>query len=175
MVPPAERRDLTHTVTAAERGKPVVSPHKGKRLSQEALTGRRVKEEGASEGRSVMGRIGVAPQGNITSRRKPADFPLVLAYVNREQTDLRKQSRNVGGAQRSCWCGFRRFRCWLSRSNVQVVRTATADNRVPLSVRWSMLEPYASKGARTVLRGGGSGDRASLPDRQERPHALHAL
>ena len=24
--PPAERRDLTHTVTAAERGKPVVSP-----------------------------------------------------------------------------------------------------------------------------------------------------
>ena len=52
-----------------------------------------------------------------TPRRKPADFPLVLAYVNREQTDLRKQSRNVSGAQRSCWCGFRRFRCWLSRSN----------------------------------------------------------
>ena len=25
VVPPAERRDLTHTVTAAERGKPVVS------------------------------------------------------------------------------------------------------------------------------------------------------
>jgi len=26
VVPPAERRDLTHTVTATERGKPVVSP-----------------------------------------------------------------------------------------------------------------------------------------------------
>ena len=26
VVPPAEKRDLTHTVTAAERGKPVVSP-----------------------------------------------------------------------------------------------------------------------------------------------------
>src|SRR5260370_3551273 len=26
VVPPAERRDRTHTVTAAERGKPVVSP-----------------------------------------------------------------------------------------------------------------------------------------------------
>ena len=25
-VPPAERRDLTHTVTAAKRGKPVASP-----------------------------------------------------------------------------------------------------------------------------------------------------
>ena len=28
-----------------------------------------------------MGRIGVEPAGNITSRRKPADFPLVLVYV----------------------------------------------------------------------------------------------
>ena len=35
----------------------------------------------------------------MTPRRKPADFPLVLAYVNRGQTDLRKQSRYVGGAQ----------------------------------------------------------------------------
>jgi hypothetical protein len=41
--------------------------------------GRRVEEEGGSEGRPVMGRIGVEPSGNIISRRKPADFPLVLA------------------------------------------------------------------------------------------------
>jgi hypothetical protein len=34
---------------------------------------------------------------NITPRRKPADFPLVLAYVNRGQTDLRGQCRYVGG------------------------------------------------------------------------------
>jgi hypothetical protein len=60
--------------------------------------GRRVKEEGASEGRPVTGRIGIAPSGNIIPRRKSADFPLVLAYVNREQTDLRKQSRYVGGS-----------------------------------------------------------------------------
>jgi hypothetical protein len=59
---------------------------------------RRVKEEGASEGRPVMGQIGIEPSGNIIPRRKPADFPLVLAYVTREPTDLRKQSRNVGGA-----------------------------------------------------------------------------
>ena len=69
------------------------SPRKGKRLSQEALMRRRVEEEGASEGRSVIDRIGVEPSGDITPRRKPADFPLVLAYVNRGQTDLRKQSR----------------------------------------------------------------------------------
>jgi hypothetical protein len=29
-----------------------------------------------------------------------------------------------------------------------------------------MLEPYALKGARTVLRGGGEGDLTSLPDPQ---------
>jgi hypothetical protein len=33
-----------------------------------------------------------------------------------------------------------------------------------LAVRWAMLEPYALKGARTVLRGGGGGNAASLPD-----------
>jgi hypothetical protein len=59
--------------------------------------GLRVEEEGASESRSVMGRIGVEPPGNIIPRRKPADFPLVLAYGNREQTDLRKRRRYVGG------------------------------------------------------------------------------
>ena len=58
VVPPAERRDLTHTVTATERGKPVVSP-RGKAVSQERLMARRVEEEGASEGRSVMERIGI--------------------------------------------------------------------------------------------------------------------
>ena len=103
VAPPAERRDLTHTVTAAERGKPVVFPAPyakgvGESEPQGEPMGQRVKEEGESECRTVMGRIGVGPQGDITPRRKPADFPLVLAYVSREQTALRKQSRNVGGA-----------------------------------------------------------------------------
>ena len=31
-------------------------------------------------------------------------------------------------------------------------------------VRFPMLEPYASKGARPVLRGGREGDLTSLPD-----------
>ena len=95
LVPPAERRNLTHTVIAAERGKPVVSPADCVLASdsQEKPKGRRVREEGASESRSVMGRTGVEPQGDIIPRRKPADFPLVLAYVNHGQTDSRKQSR----------------------------------------------------------------------------------
>jgi hypothetical protein len=44
--------------------------------------GRRVEEEGASERRFVMDRIEVEPsvEGDITSRRKPADFPLVFHH-----------------------------------------------------------------------------------------------
>ena len=123
--------------------------------------GLRVKEGGGSEGRPVIGRIGaVALPGNR------ADFPLVLAYVNRGQTDLRKQSRNVGGVQHARWCGFRRFRCWLPRSNVQVTCTANAGNRVLSEVRWPMLELHAWKHARAVLRGGGEGDLTSLPDQR---------
>ena len=82
MVPPAERRNLTHTVTAAERGKPVVSPADCVLASdsQEKPKGRRVREEGASEGQPVMGWIGVEPPGDITPRRKPADFPLVFRH-----------------------------------------------------------------------------------------------
>src|SRR5215467_6015861 len=80
-----------------------------------------------------------------------------------------------------CWCychhrspiGSR-----LCRSNAQVVPSPRG-NRVPEGVssaggaepsrisqgRCSMLELLASKGARAVLRGGGTGDSASLPDR----------
>ena len=77
MVPPAERRNLTHTVTAAERGKPVVSP--ADRVlesdSQEKPKGRRVREEGASESRTVMGRIGIAPAGQHHPTAKAGRLP----------------------------------------------------------------------------------------------------
>ena len=82
--PPAERRDLNRTQRLHARN--VVSPSSpcGPRPqdsdSQEMPMGRRVKEEGASEGRSVMDRIGVALQSNIIPRRKPADFPLVFRH-----------------------------------------------------------------------------------------------
>jgi hypothetical protein len=48
---------------------------------------RRVREEGASEGHAVMAGIGVAPPGNITPRRKPADFPLVFRHERTLATD----------------------------------------------------------------------------------------
>ena len=55
--------------------------------------GRRVKDEGGSEGRPVMGRIGV----ETSLPRKRADFPRVLTTVNRQPTGFRGQSRSVGG------------------------------------------------------------------------------
>jgi hypothetical protein len=36
-------------------------------------------------------------------------------------------------------------------------------------VRFPMLEPYASKGARPVLRGGGDGNVTLSPDRRGKP------
>src|ERR1700692_4818555 len=101
VAPPAERRDLTHTVTATERGKPVVSPSGKAALArgadEAAGTGGGSKRKPACNGPD-RGCVSGRSRDYIIPRRKPADFPLVLAYVNREQTDLRKQSRYVGGA-----------------------------------------------------------------------------
>jgi len=71
--PPAYRCGLLHSVMSAERGKPDVlpAPHTKEvreRKPQGEPTGQQVKEEGESECRAVMVRIGVAPQGNITPR-----------------------------------------------------------------------------------------------------------
>ena len=63
--------------------------------SQEELTRRRVEEEGASESRPVMDRIGVEPPGDIIPRRKPADFPLALVYVKR-------LANRLEGAKQKC-------------------------------------------------------------------------
>jgi len=91
VAPPAERQDLTHAGTGTERGKPVglprsVRPHKAGRTResepQGTPKGLRVEDGGRSEGRSVMGRIGVEPEGSAVRAaegvhhppRKRADF-----------------------------------------------------------------------------------------------------
>jgi hypothetical protein len=78
-VPPAERHDLTRSGTGVERGKPVALPF-GEGKSQDDLTGLRAEDEGASECRPVMGRIGIASTDYIIPRRKPADFPRVFPH-----------------------------------------------------------------------------------------------
>jgi hypothetical protein len=61
---PVERHNLTRSDRRRERGKPVVlskgaTPRDSP--AQEVPRGRRAEEEGASEGPSVIGGIGVAP------------------------------------------------------------------------------------------------------------------
>jgi len=70
--------DLTYLVIQTEHGKPVVLPFTG-REPQGAPRGLRVWEEGKSECRIVMTRIGIAPieNGQHHPTRKRADFPLV--------------------------------------------------------------------------------------------------
>lgn len=59
-----------------ERGKPVVLP-RGESEPQGKPKGRWVWDRGGSEGRPVMGRIGVEPSGDIAPPRKRADFRVV--------------------------------------------------------------------------------------------------
>ena len=83
--PPAERHDLTH----AGNRRNVVSPsssREGKRAAREP-TGRRVKDEGASERRPVIGRIGVEPSRRHHPTRKRADFPRVFRHERTWPTD----------------------------------------------------------------------------------------
>jgi len=79
VAPPAERHNLTRSVAVTERGKPVATPF-GAGESRDDLSGLRAQDGGASERRSVIERIGVEPPGDITPRRKPADFPVVFRH-----------------------------------------------------------------------------------------------
>jgi hypothetical protein len=67
--PPAERQDLTHTGTCTERGKPVGLPGVTRESEpQGTLMGLRVWDGGESECLSIMGRIGVEPDGEDRER-----------------------------------------------------------------------------------------------------------
>ena len=54
--------------------------------------GRRAEDEGASERRPVIGRIGVERPSDITLRRKPADFPRVFRHERALANRLRGQA-----------------------------------------------------------------------------------
>jgi hypothetical protein len=82
---PANRQSLTYRVHQEERGKPVVLPQ-GTAHREVVPKGRRVNEEGASEGRPVMGRIGIERKATSPTRKR-ADFPLVSGHEETGQTD----------------------------------------------------------------------------------------
>ena len=59
--------------------------------------------------------------------RLPSGLGVREPWANR-LAEAKQQCRRA--CKPSCWCGFRRFRCWLPRSNVQVACQAKAGPRV---------------------------------------------
>ena len=78
--------------TCTERGKPVALPE-GKAPPQGAPMAVRVEDAGASERHSVMGWIGVTPDGNITPRASGLTSHAGLVAREPLANRLRRQSR----------------------------------------------------------------------------------
>ena len=94
--------------------------------------GRRVKDEGGSEGRSVIGRIGVEPPGEITPRE--SGLTSLGCLRTRPSEQLAWETEQMTAA--CCWCGLRRVPLVSSR---------------PVSCRWCARAPPGS--ARDLWRG----------------------
>src|SRR6516162_7593809 len=117
--------------------------------------GLRVKDEGGSECRPVMGRIGVEPMARLL-RAKAGPLPSGVGGREPSANRRSKQSRTVGevamtSAGAAC----------TTEVNSVAGPVAITPRLTPMGQprsgrkRCLMLELYASKGARTVLRGGG--------------------
>ena len=76
-----KHESLPYSVTPTELGKPVALPS-GKARPQGAPIVLRVEEDGASECRPVIARIGVALNEEHHPTRKRADFRLVFHHEN---------------------------------------------------------------------------------------------
>src|SRR5262245_6506007 len=119
--------------------------------------GRRVEDEGGSDCRSGIGRIGVEPSGKITPREsgltslgclrtRPSDQP---AWETEQMTAASLLVRSPA-------CSAR----WPQTSNVQVGRSRPTGSR---EGPWERLERHKPKGFRVVLRGLGSSNVPRLP------------
>jgi len=80
------RRDLTHSGTHAEQGKPKSLPTKKKQVRESEPQGKLtevwVKEDGKSESRFVMKRIGIAAEANIIPRASGQTS--IRSFITRE-------------------------------------------------------------------------------------------
>ncbi len=85
--------DLTHSGIGAEHGKPIISPKKRESNPQGTPIEVWVQERGESEGRPVMGRIGVEPRLAISLHAKAGRLPHGLLSQESEANRLRRQSR----------------------------------------------------------------------------------
>ncbi len=150
--------------------------------------GQRMAEK--ANGRSVMGRIGIEPQGDIIPTGNGADF----RQVSRHE---RVCGTFVGGQanERSicCVCGLRldsvlaqyqlgRMHRQVKRLQVRIVKAVQVNCVAGFSKgTLKRLEPCAGKLASTVLRGGSGGNVVSSPDFNNCPfgmlgmHRVHSM
>jgi hypothetical protein len=113
----------------------VVSPSsspRGRPAARWSPMGRRVEDEGASEGRPVIGRIGVEPSGEITPRE--SGLTSLRCLRTRPSEQLAWETEPMTAA--CCWCGLRRVPLVSPR---------------PVSCRWCACAPPGS--ARGFERG----------------------
>ena len=137
--------------SGAERGNPVSSPAREGEPQGELMVVR-AWDVGKSEGRPVMGRIRVSTlPGTKVSPRPTGAF-------------LRERMENtLNGESQESWRWFdhpaERPLLWFIQSLVPTMvvsqRLSREGSRVDLGSAFEVLEPYAGKLARTVLRGAG--------------------
>ena len=118
--------------------------------------GRRVKDEGGSEGRSVIERIGVEPSGEITPRESgPTSLGCLRTRPSEQLAQETEQMTAASLLVRPPADSARRPRTSSCRWGVG----PTGSREGP----WERLERHKPKGLRAVLRGLGSSNAPRLP------------
>jgi hypothetical protein len=122
--------------------------------------GQRVQDAGGSEGEAVIASIRVQNLPGVKTSRLPAG---VLSRENR-RNDLHMGKQMTAGY--TCWCAHKRKRL-VAPGHYREVSAGMGWRVSPSRSAFKMLERYAMKVARTVLRGGSDSNATSLPDPPE--------
>ena len=138
----------------------VVSPSsssRGRPSARGLPMGRRVEDEGGSECRPVIERIGVEPPGEIIPRE--SGLTSLGCLRTRPSEQLAWETEQMTAA--CCWCGLRRVTPVSPRpvSCRWCAQRPTGSREGP----WERLERHKPKGLRAVLRGLGSSNAPWLP------------
>jgi hypothetical protein len=128
----------------------------------------RVKDAGESEGQAVMAWIRVQNLPGVKTSANAAFDTSSRCLVTKKPDKQLLYGKADGGRLRSSWCAHKRIRLVAPGRYREV--GAVKCWRVSLSRRaFEMLERYAVKVARTVLRGGSGSNATSLPDQPTPP------
>jgi len=119
--------------------------------------GQRVKDAGGSQGDAVMALIRVQNLPGVKTSRLPAG---VLSRENRINNFHMGKQMTAGY---TCWCAHKRKRL-VAPGRYREVSAGVGWRVSPSRSAFKMLERYAMKVARTVLRGGSGNNATSLPD-----------